>query len=143
MIRKAIAVCVAGALVWLPGGVAGAGVTKQAVTGDVFIPTGPYRAGRALLDACSLVDVTTGWIARRDVSYDIGVDPGTYGRRFMLKADLPADLFIVFTVPSRNERVAFDRAGTAAETGRVPRDAEEAAVCLSAGPPTSFTYRTR
>ena len=128
---------------------AAASEATQEVRGKVLVPSGPYRTGYVLvaggvyLDACRFVGATTRWAVNRHLAYEFDVDQGTHGRPFVITTNLPADVDIIFVDDSsRKTWVSADRVlGT--ETGRVPKGADRAAVCLFAGPPTHFRYRTR
>ena len=134
-----LVLCVVSTSIGVP---AHAGRATQTVRGHVALSAGPRTAGPVFLDACGLVGSMTGWAARRDVAVRFRVDARTRGRPFVLTPDLPADVDIVFFDGYRHAWSSRDRA-VGAKRGKVPYGADRASVCLVAGPPTHFTYRTR
>lgn len=118
------------------GAVAG---SEQRVRGQVLAPMGPRGLNGWALNACELAGATSSWAVNRGEVFEFRfpVHPATYGRRFTLTPDLPADLDIVFWNGSTR---SFGQLGLARETGIVPSGAQFASVCLAAGGPTGFTY---
>lgn len=103
----------------------------QQVAGTVVVPL--------LWEGCGgFVDALLTTAARADTHYHFAVKPATRGKTFVLTPTAPADLDIRFRVGASWAWIHHRAFG--AESGTVPAGATEAAVCLYAGPPTTFTY---
>ena len=117
---------------------------RQVVHGEVLIASGPYYVGPAAAAACGTLDATTRFLTGEEAfAFRFEVNPKTQGRPFTLTPELPAALAVTFTAPllSRHfESPPVPEQGGGLQ-GEVPTWAQEATVCLVAGPPSSFTYR--
>lgn len=133
-LNGAMAAVLVGLLVGTGSAAAGGG---QETHGHVLAPVGAWHETctdpylRAVLQTAARVEVR--------FHYGFTVRSSTWGRRFTLTPDHPAaDIDIRFR--GRPDR-SFRTRALGGESGRVPRGATRAEVCLSAGAPTIFTYR--
>lgn len=121
---------------------AGAASRRQEESGHVTAASGPPKVGPVYIGACGMADAMAGWSVNRGEAFEsrFTVDRVTGGRRFTLTPSVQADLAITFFAGWSAVRT-YDARSSKGETGRVPRRATGAAVCLVAGPATGFRYQ--